>query len=330
LRTRLLWLAAVAFVSAGPAAAALSGSAGQSQPGFDRNGVPTGSEKPRIPGQNINGMHVYIRGGLKTHGGGEHDYPQFLADWSKILTAHGAVVDGALHAPTGDELDGVDVMVIYKGDAGYMTPPEKATLDAFVKRGGGIVILHDALCGPDPAQFAQYVGGAKKHGEVNYTLGTNVTYNIVDRSDPIMKGMTDMTLYDEAFYRITWATNPKIHVLATAVISDTPSSRQGAGAGQVVPQIWTYEHSAAGGQPARAFVWMQGHTYANMTNWQIENMLLRGIAWAGHHPVDELADYPGANPGPGTPIVPPVEAGERGGARAAPARPAGAPRGNGR
>ena len=55
---------------------------------------------PAIPGQNPNGMRVYLRGGLKTHGPGKHDYPQFLADWSKVLTEHGAVVDGSYHAPT--------------------------------------------------------------------------------------------------------------------------------------------------------------------------------------------------------------------------------------
>jgi hypothetical protein len=27
--------------------------------------------------------------------------------------------------------------------------------------------------------------------------------------------------------------------------------------------MWTWEHTVPGGQPARAFVWMQGHTYAN-------------------------------------------------------------------
>ena len=27
-------------------------------------------------------MRIYIRGGLKTHGPGQHDYPQYLADWS--------------------------------------------------------------------------------------------------------------------------------------------------------------------------------------------------------------------------------------------------------
>ncbi len=62
---------------------------------------------PRPPGQNPNGMHIYLRAGLKSHGPGLHDYPQFLADWSKILTEHGAVVDGSLHAPSAAELAGI-------------------------------------------------------------------------------------------------------------------------------------------------------------------------------------------------------------------------------
>ena len=62
-----------------------------------------------------NGPHVYIRAGLKTHGPGQHDYPQFLADWSKILTERNAVVDGSLHFPKAEELANVDVMVMYKG-----------------------------------------------------------------------------------------------------------------------------------------------------------------------------------------------------------------------
>ena len=81
--------------------------------------------KPAIPGQNINGMRVYIRSGLKSHGEGAHDYPQFLSDWSKVLTEHGAVVDGSFHAPTAEELANTDVVVFFKGDAGYMTPSER-------------------------------------------------------------------------------------------------------------------------------------------------------------------------------------------------------------
>jgi type 1 glutamine amidotransferase len=255
-----------------------------------QSGSATGSQgAPRIPGQNPNGMHIYIRAGLKTHPPGLHDYPQFLADWSKILTEHGAVVDGSLHAPSAAELEHTDVLVIYKGDSGFMTDSEKAVLEGFVKRGGGIVSLHDALCGPDPAYFATLVGGAKKHGEVNYTWGADIPYTIVDKSSPIMEGMSGVTIFDEAFFSMTWAKDPAIHVLASTVIPGTSSA--GAHKGEVVPQIWTYEHTLPGGEPARVFVWMQGHTYTNFANPQIQAMLLRGIAWAAKKPVSELVDY---------------------------------------
>jgi type 1 glutamine amidotransferase len=256
-----------------PQSAAAQGQTPQGRAGQGRSGVPA------IPGQNPNGMHIYLRAGLKTHGPGQHDYPQFLADWSKILTESGAVVDGSYHSPTAAELQKTDVIVIYKGDAGYMTDTEKADLEAFVKRGGGLVSFHDSLCGPDPEYLSTLVGGAKKHGEVNYTLDAEIPYTIADKSSPIMQGMTDFKIEDEAFFLMTWARSPAIHVLATAVMAATPSA--GTHAGEVVPQIWTYEHTMPGGQPARAFVWMQGHNYANFANPQIQPMLLRGIAWAG-------------------------------------------------
>jgi type 1 glutamine amidotransferase len=271
-------------------------------PALAQQGAPGSDNTPnaqRAPlwGQNPNGMHIYIRAGLKTHGPGLHDYPQFLADWSKILTDHGAVVDGSLHAPSAPELEHTDVMVIDKGDTGFMTESEKAALEGFVKRGGGIVSIHDALCGPDPAYFATLVGGGKKHGQVNYTLGAEIPYTIVDRSNPLMQGMSDITIFDEAFYNMTWSKDPPIHVLATAVIPGTPSA--GTHKGEVVPQIWTFEHTLPGGEPARVFVWMQGHTYANFALPQIQTMLLRAIAWAGKKPVNELVDYkPPAAPAP--------------------------------
>jgi type 1 glutamine amidotransferase len=124
---------------------------------------------------------------------------------------------------------------------------------------------------------------------VNYTLDAPIPYTIVDKSNPIMKDMSNFTLSDEAFFLMTWAQNPGIHVLATAEIAPTRSA--GTHKGEIAPQIWTYEHTLPGGQPARAFVWMQGHTYANFANYQIQRMLLRGISWAAKKPVDELVDY---------------------------------------
>lgn len=231
-------------------------------------------------------LRIYIRAGLKTHAVGQHDYPQYLADWSKILTERGAVVDGSLHFPTPAEIASTDVIVMYKGDAGAMTPEEKRTLDAFLKRGGGLVSFHDTLCGPDPDHYSTILGGAKKHGQTNYTLEAEVPYTIADPSHPITKGMTNFAIKDEAFFLITWAKAPAIHVLATATIAATPSAK--GHEGEVVPQIWTYERSVDGGPPYRAFVWMQGHNYANFSDPNVQPMLLRAVAWAGKRPADAL------------------------------------------
>ena len=263
--------------------------------------APVPSAAPTVQAGDTRPLHVYIRGGLKSHGEGAHDYPQFSADWSKILTDHGALVDGSFHFPSAQELASTDVMVMYKGDAGYMTATERAVMEDYLKRGGGLVSIHDTLCGDDPDYFSTVVGGAKKHGERNFSSGA-IKYTIVDKASPIMKGMTDFEITDEAFFKITWAKAPEVHVLATAPM---PSS------GEVVPQMWTYERTIFGGQPFRAFVWMQGHTYANFANYQIQRMLLRGIAWAGKKPVDELVNYE----------APPRPAGGRGGTA-----PAGPPR----
>jgi type 1 glutamine amidotransferase len=231
-------------------------------------------------------LRIYIRAGLKTHAQGQHDYPQFLADWSKILTERGALVDGSLHFPTPAEIATTDVMVMYKGDAGAMTPEEKTTLDAYLKRGGGLVSFHDTLCGPDPDHYSTILGGAKKHGQTNYTLEADVPYTIVDTSHPITKGMSNFAITDEAFFLITWAKSPAVHVLATATMAATSSAK--GHEGEVVPQIWTYERSLDGGQSYRAFVWMQGHNYSNFSDPNIQPMLLRGIAWAAKRPVDAL------------------------------------------
>jgi len=263
---------------------------------------------PAIPGQNVNGMKVYLWSGLKTHGEGQHDYPQLLADFSKLLTAHGAVVEGGFHPPTESELSRADVVIVYKGDAGFMTREQHANLTNFVRRGGGLVQFHDSLCGPDPADTASFFGGAKRHGETNFTLETTITYQVPNPSHPIVAGLdfSNLKIEDEAFFRITWAPQNTLTPLLVNVIANTPAAQRGGGVGQAVPQMWAYEHTLAGGKPARAFVWMQGHTYENFKNPAIQTAILRGIAWAAKKPVNELTDY-----------KPPVPAGRGGGRGAA-------------
>jgi len=257
-------------------------------------------------------IRVYLRAGLKTHAAGQHDYPQFLADFSKILTERGAVVDGSFHFPTDAEIANVDVIVMYKGDAGYMTSGERATLENFLRRGGGLVAIHDAICADDAEWWSSIVGGAKKHGETNFTLEAPVAYTFTSGASAITEGLPAFQLTDEAFFLMTWAKSPGVTVLATAPIAPTPSA--GTHAGEVVPQVWTYERPffpRLGGQPTfRSFVWMQGHNYVNLQHPQVLPMLLRGIAWAAKAPLDSLltvktpARAPGGSRGGATPQQP--------------------------
>jgi type 1 glutamine amidotransferase len=283
------WIACVAVLSA----IALPAAQQSPQPQPPTPTPPPSSQAapaaPAAPAAQARPLRVFIQAGLKTHAEGQHDYPQFLADWSKLLTNRGAIVDGSLHFPSARELAGIDVLVIYKGDAGYLSEEDRTTLDSFLRRGGGLVSLHDALCGPEPEYFSRILGGAKKHGEVNYTLEADVEYTIAAPSHPIVQGMTGFTIKDEAFFLITWAKSPEINVLATAPIAATRSA--GTHKGEVVPQIWTYERAlfpGPGSEPYRAFVWMQGHNYANFAHAQVQPMLLRAIAWAGKRPADAL------------------------------------------
>ncbi|MCG6921786.1 MAG: ThuA domain-containing protein [Acidobacteria bacterium] len=240
-------------------------------------------------------LRVFLRSGPKTHNfpvvnNGQHDYPAFLADWSKILLERGVTADGALHFPSAERLANTDVMVIYAGDGGMVSPTEREALDAYLRRGGGIVVLHDGMCSDDASWFATIVGAAKQHGEMNWSRGI-LKLHVVDREHPITRGVEDFEMNDEAFFLLRQA--PEMHALMESPIPERE---------EVVPQAWVYEKTIPGGQPHRAFVWMQGHYTAKLLEPQNRDLVLRAIAWAGKRPVDELLKVrPPRRPGPPPP-----------------------------
>src|SRR4030095_7064823 len=88
-------------------------------------------------------VRVFIRGGVKTHGPGQHDHPRFLAEWTELLNQRGAKADGAMDFPSAEQLEKTDVLVIYAAEGGSIKPEQRAYLEKFLKRGGGMVVIHD-------------------------------------------------------------------------------------------------------------------------------------------------------------------------------------------
>jgi putative membrane-bound dehydrogenase-like protein len=233
-------------------------------------------------------LRVFLRAGPKTHGEGEHDHPRFLEEWRELLAERGAQVDGALEFPTSAQLAATDVLVCYAAENGTLDAAQRADLMGFLERGGGIVVLHDAVCGDDAPWFQTVIGGAWEHGHSKWLEGRIGLY-MADAEHPITRGIPHFELDDEIYHDLHL--EPDVQVLGSSfrTVFD------------IEPQMWTYESKGY-----RAFVSLQGHRHDTFAHPAWRAIVLRGIAWAGGRDADlflrseELAGlrYPPGGPTP--------------------------------
>jgi putative membrane-bound dehydrogenase-like protein len=217
-------------------------------------------------------LRVFIRAGVKTHGPGEHDHPRFLAEWSELLKGRGCEVDGALDFPTPEQLARTDVLVLFAAEAGTMSPPQRESLAAFTARGGGIVTLHDGVCGKDPMWFKTVIGGAWEHGYSKWHHGVNGFY-VQDTPHPITAGLSNFFVDDEIYWNLHL--EPGAQVIGSSFRMFN----------EIAPQMWVYEREAY-----RSFVCLLGHRHATFSLPHVRALVLRGIAWAARREVDSLVN----------------------------------------
>jgi uncharacterized protein len=218
-------------------------------------------------------LRVFIRAGVKTHGPNQHDHPRFLAEWKELLNQRGAKADGSMDFPTVQQLDETDVLVIYAQDGMKITGEQRANFEKFLRRGAGLVVIHDGVVSGDQHEWAKKVqGGSWRWDGDKKTrwLEGEVGIFFVDQKHPIVQGVSNFDWTDEIYYDMDMA--PDAHVLATSFHSVFV----------IAPQLWTYEKTWEGGSaPYRAFVSIPGHEYASLQAPHYRAVLLRGIAWAG-------------------------------------------------
>ncbi len=251
-------------------------------------------------------LRIFIRSGPKSHGPGAHDYPRFLKEWVPLLNARGAQATGADAFPNAAQLAATDVLILHAQEAGNIPAAEdRANLDAFLKRGGGLVVIHAGVVSRDPDWFKGIVGGSWRNGTTRWLEAPMHLY-FTDRAHPITHGASNWGMDDEIYYDLDM--HPDARVLATAYTpkaidtggrgnreaqaraAEAVAQRKGVNIYDIQPQMWTYERTVAGGsKPYRAFVSIPGHLYENFNRANYRAILLRGIAWAGQRAnVDEL------------------------------------------
>lgn len=248
-------------------------------------------------------LRVFIRGGQSNRGQEVHAHPRFLGEWTKLLTERGLKVDGGLELPTAEQLAKTDVLVMYAQDGGaFPKGPLRDGFEAFLKRGGGVVVLHTAAVPTKSIEdgsdyWKSVIGGSWVHGKTKWLEG-KLSFYYVNRTHPISTGTANFDIDDEIYYDLDM--DSRVTVLGAAYTPHMSESRRNQknaqpGAGKITvydiqPQMWTFENQRDGGKPYRAFTSLLGHKNATFNHLAYRAVLLRGIAWAGHRTnLDEFA-----------------------------------------
>jgi hypothetical protein len=232
------------------------------------------------PPEKVRSLRVVLVAGKKDHGKGEHDYPAWQKAWAALVAkaAHVEVVT-AWEWPEPEEFRKADVMVFYQH--GDWTPRRAMEIDLFLERGGGLVYIHWAVDGRDDAPgFARRIGMASRGGSIKYRHGPlDLEFNSTKRH-PIARNFERLKLEDESYWMLTGQL-PKERVIATQVEDKEPR-----------PLFWSVEHGQG-----RVFVSIPGHFSWTFDDPLYRVLLLRGIAWAAHEPVDRFNElvWPGAD-----------------------------------
>lgn len=248
-------------------------------------------------------LRVFIRGGQSNRGQEVHAHPRFLGEWTQLLTERGLKVDGGLELPTPEQLAKTDVLVMFAQDGGaFPKGPLRDGFEAFLKRGGGVVVLHTAAVPTRSIEdgsdyWKSVIGGSWVHVKTKWLEG-KLSFYYVNRTHPISVGTANFDIDDEIYYDLDM--DSRVTVLGAAYTPHMSESRRNQknaqpGAGKITvydiqPQMWTFENQREGGKPYRAFTSLLGHKNATFNHLAYRAVLLRGIAWAGQRGnLDEFA-----------------------------------------
>ena len=181
-------------------------------------------------------LRVFIRAGVKTHGPNQHDHPRFLNEYSGLLRERGLTVDGALAFPTTEQLDQTGCPRHFCGGRNEGAEgAERGQFEKFLRRGGGLVVIHDgsqAGQSSEDADWAKKVqGGAWRWQGEKKTIWHEgaVGLYFVDTEHPITRGISNFDWKDEIYNRLDM--DPAVHVLADSFLDVF----------NIWPQLWTLD-----------------------------------------------------------------------------------------
>ncbi len=222
---------------------------------------------------------------------GGHDYEKEPFD-AMFKAMDGVTVETAEHKETSEgfdkDLSKYDVVVLYDM-AQKITDAQKKNLMKFLGEGKGLVSLHHNLGSyQDWAQYQKIIGGKfyiaerteddVKHAKSGWKHDVELKVKIEDKSHPIVQGMSDFEILDEAYNN--FFVRPEVKPLLT---TDNPAS------GKVV--AWTHQC----GKAPVAYI-MFGHGASGYKNANYQKLVRNSIHWAAGRLATATAQKPAPAP----------------------------------
>jgi hypothetical protein len=225
---------------------------------------------------------VLLLGQTRDHPPGTHEYFSGLHVLAKCLERVPGLdvllvnVDGAW--PQGPAMIGrADAVVLFLGEGAkwqQSDPQRKQALDAFLARGGGFTALHWAV-GAKEAQhipeFLKALGGMHGGPDRKYIIST-ADVSLASPGHPILSGVAPLSLSDEFYYRLKFATSGKVTPLLTASIE-----------GQAETCAWAFERVDGG----RSFGFVGMHHHANWRHPACRRMIAQAVLWTLDVPIPQ-------------------------------------------
>jgi type 1 glutamine amidotransferase len=205
------------------------------------------------------------------HGPGEHDYPAWQTNWTKLLgKATRVAVTTAWQWP--ESFTNVDVAVFYFWNHDW-SAERYQQLDEFLARGGGAVMLHSAtIADKEPEKLAERIGLAFQPGRSKYRHGPLDLKIVAATDEPITRALPrEIHFVDESYWPMIGDTN-SVRVLATAKEEGTDW-----------PMVWTLSRGKG-----KVFASIVGHYTWSYDDPLFRLVVLRAIAWTANEPIGRL------------------------------------------
>jgi ribosome modulation factor len=241
---------------------------------------------------------ILIIGGVKSHGPGEHDFPNGIRLLARLVefTArrHG------LAPPTirieddwpDDPRAFADAAAIVwyfdgLGPAGHplLDPERRRRFEPAMRRGAGLVALHQSWAAPpgdETTQIRRWLGGVRP-GMFDRTTET-VTVDLGAVEHPIARGVGTLTVRDEFYPTVEFAEEGVTPILTARV---HPEFRDGVPfpdrlPGETRDLAWAYERD-----PGRSFAYSGLHYLRLLDDPGMRCLLLNAILWTAGYEVPE-------------------------------------------